>query len=197
MYIYGSDKNNDRKGTERYSWKKKNDKLPEEGSEESAPEENSDSEKTEGELDQHTENSEEESAEENYELIPGELIPKRGCLKGCLTPIIVVFVVMLALGYGIHTKRNTIREWFMLRIISNTQENVLANLPKGIDKKAIEDTFEKVKTAFKENRINEQAMKQAIKYYLEAAKNSSSEELKKAEIDKLMIKLNEVIIAPD
>jgi uncharacterized membrane protein YheB (UPF0754 family) len=84
----------------------------------------------------------------------------------------------------------------MLRIISNTQENVLNNLPKEIDKKTIEDTFEKVKTAFKENKIDEQGMKQAIKEYLEAVKGLSSENLKKEEIDKLMIRLNEVLTAP-
>ena len=82
-------------------------------------------------------------------------------------------------------------------IISNTQENVLNNLPKEIDKKTIEDTFEKVKTAFKENKIDEQGMKQAIKEYLEAVKGLPSENLKKEEIDKLMTRLNEVIIAPD
>ena len=167
----------------------KDDKLPEE--------ENPDSEKTELEPDQHTEVLEEESTEENSEgLISGELIPKHGCLKGCLTPILVVFVVMLALGFGIHAKRNTIREWFMMRIISNTQKNVFTNLPKEVDKKMIEDTFEKVKTAFKENKIDEQAMKLAIKDYLDAVKGLPSEELKKTEIDKLMTRLNEVIITP-
>jgi hypothetical protein len=174
----------------------KNDKLSEEESEES--EDDSDSETTEQEPDPYTKDLEEESIEEDSEgLISGELIPKHGCLKGCLVPILIVFVVMLALGFGIHTKRNTIREWFMLRIISNTQENVLNNLPKEIDKKTIEDTFEKVKTAFKENQIDEQGMKQAIKEYLEAVKGLPSENLKKEEIDKLMTRLNEVIIAPD
>ena len=153
-------------------------------------------EPTEQETDQqNTEDSEEELIEEDSEgLIAGELVPKRGCLKGCLMPIIIFFVVMLALGVGIHAKRNTLREWFMLKVISNTQESVLINLPKEIDKKAIEDTFDKVKTAFKENRIDEQVMKQMINNYFESVKGLPSAELKKSEIDKLMTGLNSAII---
>ena len=156
-------------------------------------------EPTEQETDQqNTEDSEEELVEEDSEgLIAGELVPKRGCLKGCLTPIIIIFVVMLALGVGIHAKRNTIREWFILKIISNTQENVMTNLPKEIDKKAIEDTFDKVKTAFKDGKIDEQAMKQAINDYLDAVKGLPSAELKKSEIEKLMTELNNAIITPE
>jgi len=167
----------------------KDDKSPEEEKAETAKQETD--QKT-------TENPEEELTEVDSEgLISGELIPKRGCLKGCLTPVIIVFVIMLALGVGIHAKRNTIREWFMLRIISNTQENVLTNLPKEIDRKAIENTFDKVKIAFKSGRIDEQAMKQAIKSYLDAVKGSSSAELKRAEIDKLITELNNSITAPE
>jgi hypothetical protein len=156
-------------------------------------------EPTEQETDQqNTEDSEEELVEEDSEgLIAGELVPKRGCLKGCLMPIIIFFVVMLALGVGIHAKRNTIREWFILKIISNTQENVLTNLPKEIDKKAIEDKFDKVKTAFKDGEIDEQAMKQAINDYLDAVKGLPSTELKKSEIEKLMTELNNAIITPE
>ncbi|MDQ1329349.1 MAG: hypothetical protein QG641_2638 [Candidatus Poribacteria bacterium] len=156
-------------------------------------------EPTEQETDQqNTEDSEEELIEEDSEgLITGELVPKRGCLKGCLMPIIIFFVVMLALGVGIHAKRNTIREWFILKIISNTQENVMTNLPKEIDKKAIEDTFDKVKTAFKNGKIDEQTMKQAINDYLEAVKGLPSAELKKSEIEKLMTELNNAIITPE
>ena len=156
-------------------------------------------EPTEQETDQqNTEDSEEELVEEDSEgLIAGELVPKRGCLKGCLMPIIIIFVVMLALGVGIHTKRNTIREWFILKIISNTQENVVTNLPKEIDKKAIEDTFDKVKITFKDGRINEQAMKQAINDYLDAVKGLPSTELKKSGIEKLMTELNNAIITPE
>jgi hypothetical protein len=156
-------------------------------------------EPTEQETDpQNTEDSEEELVEDDSEgLIAGELVPKRGCLKGCLMPIIIVFVVMLALGVGIHAKRNTIREWFILKIISNTQENVLTNLPKEVDKKAIEDTFDKVKITFKDGRINEQEMKQAINDYLDAVKGLPSTELKKSEIEKLMTELNNAIITPE
>jgi len=144
---------------------------------------------------QTTEDSDEKLTEEESDgLISGELVPKRGCLKGCLTPIIFVFVLALALGVGIHAKRNTLREWFMLKVISNTQESVLINLPKEIDKKAIEDTFDKVKTAFKENRIDEQVMKQMINNYFESVKGLPSAELKKSEIDKLMTGLNSAII---
>ena len=156
-------------------------------------------EPTEQETDQqNTEDSEEELVEEDSEgLIAGELVPKRGCLKGCLMPIIIFFVVMLALGVGIHAKRNMIREWFILKIISNTQENVLTNLPKEIDKKAIEDTFDKVKITFKDGEIDEQAMKQAINDYLDAVKGLPSTELKKSEIEKLMTELNNAIITPE
>jgi len=151
--------------------------------------------------DEKAKTSEQETEPQNTEdsegLIAGELIPKDGCLKGCLTPIIIIFVVMLALSVGIHAKRNTIREWFILKIISNTQENVVTNLPKEIDKKAIEDAFDKVKKTFKNGEIDEQAMKQAINDYLDAVKGLPSAELKKSEIEKLMTELNNAIITPE
>lgn len=137
-----------------------------------------------------------EQGEDNEGLISGELIPKRGCLKGCLTPLAVIFVIILALGVITHAKRTTIREWLIQRIISNTQKRVLIDLPKDVDKKTIETLFGEVKTAFKESKIDEQAMKEAIRDYLDATKDMLSPEQKKPEIDKLLSSLKSAIVVP-
>jgi len=130
------------------------------------------------------------------ELISGELFPKRGCLRACLTPIIAILLVILVVGMIIHAKRNVLNEWLIQRIVSNTQNQVLRDLPKGMDKKAIEASFEKVKIALEEGKIDEQALKEAIGRFLSAMQETPAPEQMKVEIDRLMADMDAAIITP-
>jgi hypothetical protein len=134
-----------------------------------------------------------EPDEDYEETAKSSLLPKYGCLKGCLIPILGVIIVIIAIGMIIHLKRGTIHEWLIIRIVSNTQEKVLNQLPKEIDKKAIEFTFDNVKSAIRNGKINEQDMETAIKEYLGATEGTISPEFKKAEIEKLILRLNKAI----
>ncbi len=145
-------------------------------------------------------NIEDESLEfedDSEGIVSRGLIEKRGCLKGCLLPIFIVFVLIIALGIGIHAKRNLIGEWLTIRIISNTEELALANLPKDMDRKAIEGIFEKTKNAFKEGMIDQPLMNQAIKDFINDIKNNTSDEKKKEEITRLIKALDEAIYKPN
>jgi hypothetical protein len=135
-----------------------------------------------------------EDTDEDYEeTAKSNLLPKYGCLKGCLIPIIGVFVIIIAIGMLIYSKSDRIHEWLILRIVSNTQEKVFTQPPDGIDKKTIELTFDNVKSAFRNGKIDEQEMENAIKEYLGATADTTLPERKKAEIDKLILRLNKAI----
>lgn len=136
----------------------------------------------------------EESAKNDDEgIISGEFIPKRGCLKGCLMPILVIFIFLTILGFLVNSKREVIRQWIVQRVITNTEKKALNDLPKNIDKKTIEAFFESVKNAYKEGKIDEKAMESAIKEYIENTRNMPSPERKESELKKLMDKLNEAM----
>lgn len=132
-------------------------------------------------------------SDDSESLVSKELIEKRGCLKGCLLPIIIFSLIILSLGMIIHAKRGFIYEWLIIRIVSNTQELAISNSPQDADKKQIETTFDKTKKAVKEDLINEQLMNQAIKEYIDKIKKKPSNDVKKAELEKLIKALNEAI----
>ena len=153
---------------------------------------------TEGE--EPVEESEEEDRPveeaEEAELIEEELVQTRGCLRGCLTPIVVVFAIVLVAVMIGYSRRSALRSGLLKRIIANTQEHALSELPDGMDEKTIEATFEKVKTALKEGRIDEEALTEAIEEYQDATQKRLPLEQRKQEIDKLMAGLNGAIIVP-
>lgn len=126
-------------------------------------------------------------------IVSRGLIEKQGCLKGCLLPIIIISLIILSLGMIIHAKRGFIHEWLIVRIISNTQDLAISNLPQDADKKQIEAVFDKTKEAIKKGLINEQLMNQAIKEYIDKIKKKPSDDVKKAELEKLIKALNEAI----
>lgn len=132
---------------------------------------------------------EEDIKNEDEGLISGEFIPRRGCLKGCFMPILVIFIILTIIGLLANSRREVIRYWIIQRVINNTEKHVLNDLPKNMDKKTVSDLFESVKDAYKEGKIDEEAMENAIKDYIENTKNMSSPEMKKDEIEKLMNKL--------
>jgi hypothetical protein len=166
---------------------------------ENTDQQESDHQDTDDSVDEELTDSEDESLEyeDDSEGIMSEgLVEKRGCLKGCLLPIIVMILIILGLGMIIHAKRDIIREWLVIRIVSNTQDRVLTNLPKNMDRKPIEATFIRVKKAIKENTIDEQEMNQAIEEYIDTTKGMKPDELK-TDIEKLMKTLNEAIHPPE
>ena len=134
-------------------------------------------------------------ADEDYEeTAKSNLLPKYGCLKGCLIPILGGLIIIIAIGMIIHSRRDTIHDWLIIRVVSNTQEKILTQPPDGIDKKAIELTFDNVKSTIRDGKINEQEMEKAIKEYLSATEDSTSPDRKKAEIEKLILRLNKAIL---
>ncbi len=143
----------------------------------------------------------EESADindqEDEDLQERKLFPKYGCLKGCLIPILAVIIIIIAIAMFIHSKSDIIQDWLIVRIISNTQKKILTDLPEDIDKKTIELTFDKVRSAVKDKKIDEQEVKIAIKEYLQATEKSTTPEHKKAEIDKLTTRLNKSIYSSE
>ena len=137
-----------------------------------------------------------EEVQEAEELVEGELIQRRGCLRGCLTPIAAILAIGLVVAIIGYAKRDAIREVLLKRIIANTQRHVLAQLPEDMDEKEIEVIFEEAKTALRENRIDEEALTEAMEQYHDTMRRRPSLEQKKQEIDKLMERLNSAIIVP-
>ncbi len=137
--------------------------------------------------------SEEETKTDDEGLISGEFIPKRGCLKGCLVPIIIIFIILTIIGLLVNSRREMIRQLIIQRVINNTEKQVLNNLPANIDKKSVSDLFESVKSAYKEGRIDEKTLEDAIKEYIENTRGMPSPEMKKNEIEKLIKNLKEAM----
>lgn len=170
--------------------------LSQEGNMRSESELSESDEKNEEKIDEKDQKQIDESAdiqEDDEELQSGDLLPKYGCLKGCLIPIFGIVIIIIAIAMIIHSKSGTINEWLIVRIVSNTQEKILTDLPEGIDKKAVELTFDNVRSAIKNNRIDEQEVKTAIKEYLQATKGLVTPERKKIEIERLILRLNKSV----
>ena len=162
--------------------------LPEEKTEEEEPAEN---EEQEDELVEEPED--EDWTEEDDEKV----IPRRGCLKGCLTPIAIIFVTVLVLIMIAYSRRDTIRTGLLNRIITNTQNQILSKLPDDMDEKTVEATFEKLQTAMKEKQINEDILTEAIEEYQDATKEELPLEEKKQASNRLMDGLNASVIVPE
>lgn len=133
--------------------------------------------------------------EDEEELEEKDLFPKYGCLRGCLIPIIAIIIIIIAIAMLIQSKSDKIHDWLIVRIISNTQKKILNEPLEGIDKKTVELTFDKVRSAIKENKIDEQEIKDAIKEYLQATEGTITPEHKKTEIDKLIKRLNKSLLS--
>ena len=131
------------------------------------------------------------------EIVLTEPAEKHGCLKGCLLPVAVAVLVIAVLAMLAYSKRDMVRQWLLIRIVSNTHDLVLSNLPEELDKKSIESAFDKTKLAIKKGIIDEQEVKRAIEEYISNTKDKTSEERRKTEISKLMKALDESIYAPE
>ncbi len=166
--------------------------------EERGPEENGPVGNVEEELVSEEEKDEAESDEEEIEEISAEEEPIRrdGCLQGCLIPIAVIIVILLVAVVVIYSKYDALRESLLMRIISNTQTHALSQLPEE-DRNPVKDTFERVKTALKEKRIDEEALTEAIEEYQDSISQSQPLEQKRQIINKLLRDLDSAFIASE
>lgn len=121
---------------------------------------------------------------------------RRGCLTGCITPIAVIFVIILVIGVIGYSKLDAFRRILLKRIIANTQDHILSDLPLDIDENEIEATFEKLKLALKEDRVDTEALTKAIEEYHNVVKEKPPPARKKQAIDTLMESLTMLIATP-
>ena len=166
--------------------------------EEKGPEENGPAGKVEEASVSEEKTDEAESAEEEIEEISAEEEPirKGGCLQRCLIPIAVIIVILLVGVVLIYLKYDALREALLMRIVSNTQTHALSQLPEE-DRNAVKDTFERVKTALKEKRIDEEALTEAIEEYQDSISQSQPLERKKQIINTLKVDLEAAFIVSE
>ena len=166
--------------------------------EEKGPEENGQVGNVEEELVSEEKTDEAEPVEEEIEEISAEEEPIRrgGCLQGCLIPIAVIIVILLVAVVVIYSKYDALRESLLVRIISNTQTHALSQLPEE-DRNSVKDTFERVKTALKEKRIDEDALTEAIEEYQDSISQSQPLEQKVQVINKLKEDLEAAFIVSE
>lgn len=116
---------------------------------------------------------------------------RRGCLVGCITPIAVALAIVLVIVTIVYSKRDALSHGLLKRIINNTQNNVLR--AQGINEKQVTATFEEVKLALKERRIDKEALAEAIEEYWDAVGKRPPSEQAEEEITKLMESLGKLI----
>jgi len=159
------------------------------------PEEDSSAEETE-EIADDVDEDEDEPAEEDHDLLEEE--PQgRGCLLGCVTPIAVIFVIVLVIAMIGYSKRDALRQGLLKRIVANTHDHVLNDLPADLDENQIETDFDKLKLALKEGRVNEEAMAEVIEDYQDAVKGKPTIGQKRRATNNLMADLKKVIMKSD
>lgn len=134
--------------------------------------------------------------EEDYDLLEEEP-QERGCLLGCVTPIAVIFVIVLVVSMIGYSKRDIISQGLLKRIVANTHDHVLNDLPADLDENQIETDFDKLKLALKQGSVNEEALAEVIEDYQDAVKGRPTVEQKKRAINILMTNLSKVIMKSD
>lgn len=174
------------------------EKESEVSAEDSPAEETDESEKIADDEDEDEEelSAEEDIPEEDDDLLEEEP-PGRGCLLGCVTPIVVIFVIALVIGMIGYSRRDALRQGLLKRIVANTHDQVLNDLPADLDENQIEADFDKLKLALKEGRVNMEALAEVIEDYQDAVKGRPPIEQKKRAINDLMANLKKVIMGRD
>lgn len=157
-------------------------------------------EQRENEPAQKTEESSEttqesKAVEGSEESEPVDEKPSRryGCIQGCLIPLALIFTIVLIIIVGVYVERNSISDFLLKRIISNTENHVLVELPEDISKDEVTAIFETVRNALGEDQIDEEALRKAMEEYHEVMKKEPEPEAKKQEIIKLISGLNAAI----
>lgn len=125
------------------------------------------------------------------------LVPGRGCLRGCLIPVVVIFVIIMALAMIAYSKRDTIRASLLNHIVANTQNHMLSQLTDDTDKKSAEAVFERLKAAMKESQIDEEILTAAIKEYQDSIPEKLPPEERMQVINRLKEGLNAAIIVSE
>jgi hypothetical protein len=123
-----------------------------------------------------------------------DLEQRSGCLRGCLTPILIILAIVAILFIIGYSRRDSIRPYLIKRILNNTQNQVISMLPEDMDEKAVEATFERVKNALREKQLDEEMLIEAIREYQDALPENLPSEERKQEINKLIEGLDEAIL---
>ena len=179
--------------------------MEEERQEKEIPEEDNPAEETdeseeiaddEDEDEDELSEEDDDPSEEDYDFVEEE--PQgRGCLLGCVTPIAVIFVIALVIGIIGYSRRDALRQGLLKRIVSNTHDHVLNDLPADLDENQIEADFDKLTLALKQGRVNVEALAEVIEDYQDAVKGRPTVEQKKRAINDLMTNLKKVIMKSD
>ena len=147
------------------------------------------------EKEQEEEQPEEEP--EDDDLMEEEPPQRHGCVAGCLVPIIVasaIVLVILAIG---HSKRDSISQGLLKRIVNNTQSDVLNDLPINMEQGQVKAEFEELKSARKQGRVDDEALTEIIEGYWDTVRKKPSPQQRKQAITKLMANLKKVIMPQD
>jgi hypothetical protein len=113
---------------------------------------------------------------------------KGGCLKGCLATLGVIFLILIIGGTLIYINWDRIRERVISQGTKYIESGIMNQLPKGVDKKEVEEIFAKAREAFKGSRFDKDKLKLATKEYKEAMKDG---ELSEKETERIIGYLRE------
>ena len=111
---------------------------------------------------------------------------RSGCLAGCLIPMVVIIAVLLLLFTLGYSRRTAIQKMLMTRIVTNTEAHVLDQLPEDMDAKEVETTFERLKAAIREDRVEKEVLTDAIAEYQRATRNELSDRENRQILARLM-----------
>ena len=140
---------------------------------------------------------EEEQPKEDDDLIEEEPPQRHGCVAGCLVPIVVAFAIVLVIIIIGYSKRDALSQGLLKRIVGNTQNDVLNDLPIDMNPDQIKAEFEGLELARKQGRVDEEALTEIIEDYWDAVRKRPSPQQRKQAIIKLRTSLKEVIMPQD
>ncbi|MBD3184900.1 hypothetical protein GF312_21635 [Candidatus Poribacteria bacterium] len=135
----------------------------------------------------YPEENEEEVEEESGEVVTSS---RRGCVWGCLAPIAIFLAVIMILGIFGYSRRDSISSALVKRIVNNTQVHVLSQLPEESDSQEVENTFERVRSALKEDKIDQKLLVESIEKYHDIMQSDANQSEKNKAIEDLMDSLN-------
>ena len=135
-----------------------------------------------------------EKEPEDDDLMEGESSQRHGCVAGCLVPIIVAFAVVLVILMIGYSKRDSISQSLLKRIVANTQSDVLNDLPIDMDPAQTRAEFEELKLARGKGQVDEEALTEIMEDYWDAVRQKPSPQERKQAIIELMANLKKVIM---
>lgn len=107
-------------------------------------------------------------------------LTRKGCLKKFIVFLAVLASIILILSTIIYKQfdgEKGIRRWAADKAIDNTKKLVIRQKPNGISKKEVEQTFEQLKQAVKNDQVNLIKLYQILeKYQQDSQKGMPSNE---------------------